>query len=117
MAGPLSKDLRERLVRAVDREGMSCRSAAARFDVAACTAIRWVQHFRKEGRLSPRKMGNPSPPKLAAHREVVLGMLAADPDITIEGLRHDLAARGIVIGYGSIRRFFAREGVTRKKRH
>jgi putative transposase len=116
MAGPLSRDLRERLVRAVEQDGMSRRAAAARFQVAVRTAIRWVNDYRSEGRLVPQKMGNPSPPKLAAHREVVLGVLAAQPDITIEALRHDLAARGIVIGYGSIRRFFAREGITRKKR-
>ncbi len=116
MAAPLSRDLRERLVRAVENDGMSCRGAAARFTVAARTAIRWVNDFRAEGRLVPQKMGNPSPPKLAAHRGVVLDILAAQPDITIEALRHELASRGIVVGYGSIRRFFAREGITRKKR-
>lgn len=116
MAAPLSKDLRERVVRAVDDEGMSRRAAAARFDVAVRTAIRWVNDFRAEGRLVPQKMGNPSLPKLAAHRQVVLDLLAAQPDITIEALRHDLAAQGIVVGYGSICRFCAREGITRKKR-
>jgi putative transposase len=116
MAAPLSADLRGRVVVAVEEEGMSRRGAAARFGVGVRTAERWVDEFRASGRLSARKMGNPSAPKLTAHREVVLGLLAEEPDCTIEGLRHSLAERGIIIGYGSIRRFFAREKITRKKR-
>lgn len=116
MAGPLSEDLRWRVVRAVEEEGMSRRGAAARFGVAIRTAVRWVGTFRSSGSLAPQKMGNPSPPKLAAHRETVLALLEERPDGTIEGLRHELAERGIVVGYGSVRRFFEREGITRKKR-
>jgi putative transposase len=116
MAAPLSKDLRSRVVRAVEEEGMSRRGAAARFGVGVRTAERWVDEFRASGSMGPRKMGNPSPAKLTAHRDTVLGLLAEQPDCTIEGLRHHLAERGIVIGYGSVRRFFAREGITRKKR-
>jgi len=116
MAAPLSKDLRLRVVRAVEEEGMSRRGAADRFGVAIRTAVRWITDFRASGSLAPKKMGNPSPPKLTAHREAVLELVGAHPDITIEGLRHELAERGIVVGYGSIRRFFEREGITRKKR-
>jgi transposase len=117
MAAPLSEDLRWRVVRAIEEEGMSRRGAAARFGVGIRTAQRWLDDFRSRGNVAPRKMGNPSPPKLAAHRETVLALLTAQPDCTIEGLRHELAERGIVVGYGSIRRFFARERITRKKRH
>lgn len=116
MAAALSKDLRVRVVRAVEEEGMSRRSAAARFGVAIRTAVRWVGVYRSSGCLEPQKMGNPSAPKLSAHRETVLALLEERPDCTIEGLRHDLAEKGIVVGYGSIRRFFEREGITRKKR-
>jgi transposase len=115
MAAPLSLDLRLRVVRAVDA-GMSRRAAAARFGVAIRTAVRWVGAYRASGSLAPQKMGKPSPPKLTAHRVTVLALLHERPDGTIEGLRHELAETGIVVGYGSIRRFFAREGITRKKR-
>jgi transposase len=114
MAGPLSIGLRSRVVWAVE-EGMSGRGAAARFGVAVRTAQRWVNDFRATGSLAPQKMGNPSSPKLTPHRETVLAMLGERPDYTIEGLQQDLAGKGIVIGYGSIRRFFEREGITRKK--
>ena len=95
---------------------MSRRSAAARFGVAIRTAVRWVSEYRVSGSVAPRKMGNPSPPKLTAHKATVLALLDARPDGSIESLRHDLAERGIVVGYGSIRRFFQREKITRKKR-
>jgi transposase len=95
---------------------MSRRGAAARFGVAIRTAVRWVNEFRASGSIGPRKMGNPTPPKLTAHRETVLAMLRERPDYTIEGLRHDLREQGVVVGYGSVRRFFEREGITRKKR-
>jgi transposase len=116
MAAPLSVDLRLRVVRAVEEEGMSRRAASARFGVAVRTAVRWVGAYRAGGSLAARKMGNPSPPKLWAHREMVLALLDEQPDLTIEELRHALAEQRIVVGYGSIRRFFAREGITRKKR-
>src|SRR5258708_40287992 len=54
-------------------------------EVAVRTAQRWVEEYRASGEVTPRKMGNPSPPKLAAHRELVLEVLGAEPDITIEG--------------------------------
>jgi putative transposase len=116
MAAPLSMDLRLRVVRAVAEEGMTRRGAAARFGVAIRTAVRWVADFRTSGSVAPRRMGNPTPPKLTPHRETVLTMLRERPDRTIEGLREELAGQGIVVGYGSIRRFFEREGITRKKR-
>jgi transposase len=117
MPGPLSEDLRSRVVRAVVDEGLSRRAAASRFKIGIRTAVRWVSEWRERGHYAPLPMGNPSPPKLSAYRQTVLDMLAADPDITIEGLRHALAEVGITVGYGSIRRFFKREGITRKKRH
>jgi len=116
MAAPLSQDLRVRVIEAVEKGGMSRRAAAGRFGMGVRTAVRWVNEFRLSGQVGPRKMGNPSAPKLTAHRDVVFAALAKTPDITIEALRHDLAASGIIIGYGSIRRFFQRERITRKKR-
>jgi transposase len=56
MAKSLSIDLRERLVSAVDG-GMTLRSAADRFGVAASTAIKWVDQWRRTGDLAPRPRG------------------------------------------------------------
>src|SRR5438445_522828 len=46
MAKPYSLDLRERVVEAVEDDGLSCNQAAARFGVAISTPIDWVNRYR-----------------------------------------------------------------------
>jgi transposase-like protein len=57
MATAYSMDLRERLVEAVEREGLSCNQAAARFAVAVSTAIDWVNRYRRTGSAAPGGWG------------------------------------------------------------
>ena len=55
MARAYSNDLRERVVAAVELDGMSCREAAAQFSVGVSTAIRWLARYRGSGAwLRPR---------------------------------------------------------------
>jgi putative transposase len=54
---PYSIDLRERVVGAVIKSGVSCHQAAAQFGVGISTAILWVQRFRKTGSVEPDKIG------------------------------------------------------------
>lgn len=53
MARPYSIDLRERVVVAVEKGGLSRRRAAAQFGVGISTVIVWVRRFRKTGSLAP----------------------------------------------------------------
>lgn len=48
MARALSNDLRERVVAAV-AGGESCRSVAARFEVAVSSVVKWSQRKRRTG--------------------------------------------------------------------
>jgi transposase-like protein len=57
MTRPYSLDLRERVVAAVEIEGLSRHRAAARFGVAVSTAVHWVRRFRTTGNVSPSKIG------------------------------------------------------------
>ena len=57
MARPYSMDLRERVAAAVERGGMSCHAAAARFGVAVSTAVKWMQRHRRTGSVAPGRMG------------------------------------------------------------
>ena len=55
MAAPYSMDLRERVVEAVERGGLSCNQAAARFNVAISMAIDWVNRYRRSGSVAPAR--------------------------------------------------------------
>ena len=57
MTKPLSLDLRRRIIRAVEKEGMSRRAAAARFGVAPSTAVELVRHWKETGSCEARPQG------------------------------------------------------------
>jgi transposase len=50
MSRPYRMDLRERLVRAVEKEGFSRRPAAVRFGVAPSTTVNWLKRALVRGR-------------------------------------------------------------------
>jgi hypothetical protein len=50
---PYSLDLRERVVAAVEKGGMSRRGAAAQFGLGINTVITWVRRFRATGSVAP----------------------------------------------------------------
>jgi transposase len=115
MAKPYSIDLRERIVRAVEA-GSSRRAAAAQFAVSESCAIKLVQRWERTGSVAPAVRGGKKPFALAGHEDRVRALLAAQPDITLDELRAQLAGEGIVVGRSSIDRFLKALGMTRKKR-
>ena len=116
MGQPLSMDLRSRLLAAVD-DGMSCRGAAARFGVAPSTAIRWHAQRRETGSFAPRPQGGDMRSRRVEERsDDILALWAARKDITLEELRTGLAEIGLTVSVAGLHRFFARHGMTRKKR-
>ena len=54
MGRPYSLDLRERVVRAVIKDGLSRHQAAAQFGVGISTAINWVRRVRETGSVKMR---------------------------------------------------------------
>ena len=114
MAKPYSDDLRSRVVDAV-KAGSTVRAAATRFSIGASSAVRWGQLFRDTGSVSAKPRGAKRGSCLAKEREWLLGRIAETPDLTLQEIRSELAGRGIRVGYGTVWRFFAGEGVTFKK--
>ena len=57
MAKPYSRDLRDRVLDAVDKEGKSRRSAADRFGIGESSAIRWIRRFMEAGSRLPAGTG------------------------------------------------------------
>jgi|SRR3954469_23314660 transposase len=116
MSTPLSLDLRVRVLAAV-ASGLSHRQAGERFGVSAASVSRWRALEREQGDARPRPMGGDQRSRaVEAHGELILGLYEAEPDITLQELRAALTERGIAIGYGGLWRFFARHGITVKKR-
>jgi putative transposase len=116
MVRAFSLDLRERVVLAVDRDGLSCRRAAARFGVGVSTAIAWVSHYRRTGSFAPGKMGGSRPRKIAGpHRDWLL-QRCRERDFTLRGLVAELDERGADVDYRSVWSFIHAEGLSYKKR-
>lgn len=117
MARAYTSDLRDRVIDAVLEEGMSCHSAARRFGVSASSAIRWVGRYRKDGSRLPVGTGGHRPSKLKPHREWLLGILEAQPDITLASIsQRFLKDKGVKATTGMLSYFFIGEGISFKKK-
>jgi len=107
-------DLRERVVGAVDG-GLSRRRAASLFGVAISTVVEWVRVWRETGSVAAKAMGGDHSSRLKEERAWLLGRIEAVPDLTLQEIRTELGARGVHVGYGTVWRFFAGEGISFKK--
>jgi transposase len=115
--GPLSGDLRKRVVSAVHEEGMSCRAAARRFGVSFSSSIRWVAALRERGSYAPLPMGGDTrSQRLEAHADFLLGLHRREPDLTLNEICDRLElGRGEKVSASMIWRFFDRRDITFKK--
>ncbi len=115
MPAPLSRDLRDRIVRAVEG-GSSIRQAALRFAVSPSAAVKLMRRFRASGSPAPARLGGHRRPILEAHEALVRSLLDAKADITLVEIQTELARHGVVVGATStIGRWLRRAGLTRKK--
>jgi transposase len=114
MAKPYSEDLRVRAVGAV-AGGLSCRRVASLFGIGISTVVKWVQGWRETGSVAAKPMGGDHNSRLKGERAWLLGRIDAAPDLTLEEIRDELKGRGISVGYGTVWRFFAAEGISFKK--
>jgi putative transposase len=103
MAKPYSMDLRERVIAAVDEEGMSRRAAAARFGVGISTVIAWVRRLRETGSVAPGQMGGHKPRSIRdEHRVFLLARIGGEKDFTLRGLVAELSERGLKVDYRTV---------------
>ena len=114
MTAPLSNDLRERVVGAIEA-GESCRSVAARFGIAISSAVKWHQRYRATGSVAPGKMGGHRKRVLEPHRAFILERINQTPHLTLHGLKDELALRGVQVSHDTVWQFLRREGLRFKK--
>jgi transposase len=117
MTKPYSLDLRERVVAAVEVEGLSRNQAAARFGVAVSTAIHWVRRYRTTGSLAPSKIGGYKKRMLRGEHAEWLTARCREKDFTISQLVEELSAvRGLKIDRHSVWKFLHAEHLSFKKK-
>jgi transposase len=115
MPAPMSMDLRQRIVRAVER-GSSIREAARRFAVSPSAAIKLMQRVRATGSAAPARYGGHRRPLLAPHAADLRRLVEATPDLTLAELQTELERRcGVRAGLSTIHNALRRSGLRHKK--
>jgi transposase len=116
MGRPYSLDLRERVVAAVEKSGISRRRAATQFGVGISTVIAWVRRSRETGSVAPGKMGGHKPKAIAGEHRAWLLQRAKEKDFTLRGLVTEFAERGLKVDYRSVWNFVHAEKLSFKKK-
>lgn len=113
MSRAYSTDLRARVIEAV-AAGASRREAAERFDVSVSSAVRWLQRWRDEGSARAKPSGGSRSP-LEKHADWLLGLIAEQPDLTLEEIVSELRKRRLPGSVSAVWRLLDRHGITVKK--
>ena len=111
----VNEELRGMAVAAVLREGSNVAAAARRFGLGNTTLRRWVKQFRERGHVRPGKQGG-SASRIEPERGRILRILAAQPELSMAGLRDALAAEGVTVHEATVQRFLKRHGLDRDTR-
>jgi transposase len=82
MPKPYSVDLRARVIEDVET-GASRREAAERYGISPSAVVIWVQRFEETGSVAAKPSGGSISP-LEQHAEFLLGLIANQPDLTLD---------------------------------
>ncbi len=109
----LSRDLRERIVAAYDREEGTRQQIAERFDVSLGMVKKLLQQRRDTGDIGPRHHRSGRKPKITSiHQEKLRRLVEKRPDMTLEELRE---AIGVSCTLPAIHYALGRMGFSLKK--
>jgi transposase len=110
-----SNDLRVRAVALVE-EGESRREVARVLGLGASTAIRWIERWSRTGSVAALPGTGQSRSPLEKHRQWLLDLIAAEPDLTLEEICVRLKSeKRLKTGTTSVWRFYERHDITFKK--
>ena len=113
MPKPCSLDLRVRVLRAVEA-GASRREAAEYVEVSASSAIKWMQRLNETGSIAAKPSGGSISP-LEAHTDFLLGLIAEQPDLTLDEIVAVMRKRRIAGSRSAVWRFCKRHNISFKK--
>ena len=110
-----SEDLRRRVVADTDK-GLSIRAVADKYSVSPSCVSKITCLWRREGSVSPRKIGGYRRHALRAHAAEVKGKLLEDKDIMLAELRDWIEETLVVrVHVSSVDRFIRLLGYSYKK--
>jgi transposase len=111
---PYSKDLRTRIINAIDQHEGSVRQVARRFQVSTSFIVRLLQRRRETGAIEPKPHGGGRLPALDPDElEQLRELVNQQPDATLEELRQRL---NVDCSLTAICRALQKLGITRKKK-
>jgi transposase len=94
--------------------GASRREAAEHYEVSPSTAVIWVKCFRQTGRCVAKPRGGSISP-LEEHAAFLLGLIAAQPDLTLDEVVAVMRRNKVPGSRTAVWRFFQRHKITFKK--
>ena len=86
MPKPYSQDLRDRVIDAVKKGGMSRRAAARRYEISVSVAIKWLERVERHGSREPVGHGGHRASKLMPHLDFLEAARSEKSDITLQAL-------------------------------
>ena len=113
MPKPYSVDLRARVIEDVET-GASRREAAERYGISPSVVVIWVQRFEQTGSVAAKPSGGSISP-LEQHAEFLLGLIANQPELTLDEIVAAMRKRRIAGSRSAVWRFFARRNISFKK--
>ena len=109
-----SQDLRERVLRALDR-GDRPTEIARRFEVSRIWVYQVRDRIQQTGQRSSFQIGGHRRSRLAEMETVLRGWIAAKPELTLVQLQERLGQRGVSIKIGALWHQLNRWNLTFKK--
>lgn len=116
MGEAYSEDLRQRILRAVDK-GLAVRQVAGLFEVSTSFIYKALIRRRTTGETGARARGGRVAKKLVGHHEALLERVRLDPDITLSELQKWLLKTfGVSSSIGGLWNTFNKLGLSFKKK-
>lgn len=114
MSAYYSLDLRRRAASYCLKHGSG--KTAETFTIGRATAVRWAAKLRQTGDVAIGKIGGHRCPVLEAHEEWIRERIATESHVSLRRLQAELNERGVIVGYGAVRRSVHRLGLSFKKK-
>ena len=116
MPGAYSQDLRERVIEAASKTGVSIRKVARRFEVSASSAIKWVQRWREAGSMAAQPTGGDRRShRIGAYKDYLLALVAEKHDLTLAEVQKRLRdEKQCAAGLATLWRFYHRHNISFK---